>query len=164
MRTVIFGGTFDPPHQGHVSVISFLLGPFDQVVIAPTAQNPYKERQVASLEDRIKMIRLVLKYEKLLIAKSPKEVGVFVSDFSYQRTWEFVEHWEKKLMGRKPVWAVGPDVAKQVTSWERWKEMNLEIVVVPEIVPVRASDIREGKAAPHPALTEYARKNNRYGR
>jgi nicotinate-nucleotide adenylyltransferase len=163
MRTVVLGGTFDPPHQGHVSVISYLLGHFDQVVIAPTSQNPYKARSATSLEIRIQMIRLVLSYEKLLVTKSVREVGIFVSEFPYLRTWQFVDHW-KELAGVKPTWAVGPDVAPQVASWERWEEMKLEIFIVPEIVPVRATDVRSGSISAHPALGDFIQKNIRYGR
>ncbi len=43
-RVALFGGSFDPPHNGHINIVLSLLESFDfsQVVIIPTGKNPLK--------------------------------------------------------------------------------------------------------------------------
>jgi nicotinate-nucleotide adenylyltransferase len=60
-RVALFGGTFDPPHRGHIAVAraaadTFRLG---KVLFAPVARQPLKAGATAtSFEDRLAMVRL----------------------------------------------------------------------------------------------------------
>ena len=43
LHYAIFGGSFNPIHQGHVAVVEQLLEQeLDQIVIMPTSRSPYK--------------------------------------------------------------------------------------------------------------------------
>ena len=62
MKIAIFGGTFDPVHNGHLKMIDTarkLLAP-DEIVIVPTGNKPYKLFDAAPAEDRIRMLFLAL--------------------------------------------------------------------------------------------------------
>ena len=62
MRLGFFGGSFDPPHRGHLAVARAAAGGFglERVLLAPTAKQPLKpDGPVASFEDRLEMIRLL---------------------------------------------------------------------------------------------------------
>ena len=73
MKIGIFGGTFDPPHEGHVkaartSVSSLGL---DKLIVIPTAEPPHKSMsaECASAENRLEMTRLAFKsVEKSLVS------------------------------------------------------------------------------------------------
>jgi nicotinate-nucleotide adenylyltransferase len=62
-RVGLFGGSFDPPHAGHLHVARAARGRFglDRVVFVPAAEPPHKPgRQLASGADRLAMLRLLL--------------------------------------------------------------------------------------------------------
>jgi nicotinate-nucleotide adenylyltransferase len=63
MRLGVLGGTFDPPHMGHLLAASDaleLLG-LDQLIFVPAAEQPLKrEAVVASASDRLAMVRLLV--------------------------------------------------------------------------------------------------------
>ena len=71
MRVGLFGGTFDPPHNGHLAVARAALGAFslDQLLIAPTGIQPLKSaRPLASYGDRLAMVELLCGGEPSLSA------------------------------------------------------------------------------------------------
>jgi nicotinate-nucleotide adenylyltransferase len=63
MRIALFGGTFDPPHYGHIAVARAALSrlPLDQVLVAPVATQPFKGGiSTSSFADRLAMVRLAV--------------------------------------------------------------------------------------------------------
>jgi pantetheine-phosphate adenylyltransferase len=67
-KLVIYPGTFDPITNGHISVVSRALKIFDRLVIA-ILNNPNK-LPLFSMEERIQMIREVLKDQRHLEVES----------------------------------------------------------------------------------------------
>jgi len=62
MRIGFFGGSFDPPHLGHLAVGRAAAAAFslDSVLLAPTARQPLKPGgAIASFEDRLAMVSLL---------------------------------------------------------------------------------------------------------
>lgn len=55
MRTVLYPGTFDPIHNGHIEIIDTAARLFDRVVVA-AMRNPQKGEPLFSFEDRREMI------------------------------------------------------------------------------------------------------------
>jgi nicotinate-nucleotide adenylyltransferase len=81
-RVAFFGGTFDPPHLGHLGVASAAraaLG-LDSVLFAPVGTQPLKPQgTVAGFEDRLAMTRLAIAAEPgfaLSLADAPKSSGL----------------------------------------------------------------------------------------
>ena len=77
-RVAFFGGSFDPPHLGHLAVARAAraaLG-LDMVLFAPVGAQPLKpERSAASFEDRLAMTRLAIEGEpgfEVSLADAPK--------------------------------------------------------------------------------------------
>jgi len=69
MRTGIFGGTFDPPHLGHLAFAQAAIEQLtlDEVLILPANRNPLKAgRVVASGPDRLNMLTLAVKNHPML--------------------------------------------------------------------------------------------------
>lgn len=62
MRIGYFGGTFDPPHRGHLALARAAADAFalDRVLFAPTGRQPLKEDAPhAEFADRVAMVRLL---------------------------------------------------------------------------------------------------------
>lgn len=63
MRIAFFGGTFDPPHRGHLAIAQAAADRLhlDRVLFAPVGNQPLKQNvSSASFEDRIAMVRLAI--------------------------------------------------------------------------------------------------------
>ena len=71
MRIAFFGGTFDPPHRGHIAIARAALTrlSLDQVLVAPVATQPLKGGAGhSSFRDRLAMVRLAVAAEPGLVA------------------------------------------------------------------------------------------------
>ncbi|HTZ58933.1 MAG TPA: nicotinate (nicotinamide) nucleotide adenylyltransferase [Acidobacteriaceae bacterium] len=71
MRIAFFGGTFDPPHFGHIAIARAAISrlALDRVLVAPVGTQPLKSgSEHSSFEDRLAMVRLAVEGEPELIA------------------------------------------------------------------------------------------------
>lgn len=159
---VVFGGTFDPPHEGHAQAISSLLAVFSTVVLAATEQNPWKQTTATPTALRIQMLRLLCEHQKLPLAKAVSDPGVVIFDFPYV----FAEEVVNNLRAQCPkqiFWAVGEDIKDEVKRWKNWTQLNVEAVTVPIVIPVHATYVRSGTSPIHPALINFAKTHGLYG-
>lgn len=162
--TLVLGGSFDPLHAGHLKSIELMLALGGQVVLAPTRQNPDKSRQATSLEHRLNMIRLVLAHEGLPVADQPEVGAVFVTNFPYTRTREFVDWW-RETYGECVTWVVGNSDLRSVTTWMDWEFLSthMSVLGLPDvIIPFHATDIRAKRVPPHPAIAAYIEEHRLY--
>jgi nicotinate-nucleotide adenylyltransferase len=61
MRIALFGGTFDPPHQGHLAIAKAAADTFhlDTILFAPAGRQPLKpENHPTPFKDRLAMVTL----------------------------------------------------------------------------------------------------------
>jgi nicotinate-nucleotide adenylyltransferase len=61
MRVALFGGTFDPPHRGHVGIATAAADEFhlDRVLVAPSGRQPLKPGDATTpFSDRLAMVEL----------------------------------------------------------------------------------------------------------
>ncbi|MCI9410179.1 MAG: nicotinate (nicotinamide) nucleotide adenylyltransferase [Oscillospiraceae bacterium] len=123
MRRAIFGGSFDPVHKGHVSLVSELKKALelDKIIVMPTGISPFKkdmERRPASGADRLEMCRLAF-------ADMPFAT---VSDYEVSRvgvsyTFDTVRHFRSLYPNDKLFWLVGGDMLKSFDRWKNWQEI-----------------------------------------
>lgn len=88
-RIAFFGGSFDPPHLGHLAIARAARDAFhlDTVLFAPVGVQPLKpEGSSASFEDRLAMTRLAIDGEPgfaISLADAPKSPGVSSAQPNY---------------------------------------------------------------------------------
>jgi nicotinate-nucleotide adenylyltransferase len=66
MRVALFGGSFDPPHHGHIAVATAAADVFnlDKVFFAPVGRQPLKpDGGPASFADRLAMVKLACRVD-----------------------------------------------------------------------------------------------------
>ncbi len=62
MRICLFGGTFDPPHIGHLLIAQTVCEAenFDKIIFIPAYQPPHKT-EITPVDDRLKMLKIAVK-------------------------------------------------------------------------------------------------------
>ena len=117
MKIALFGGTFDPPHLGHIHIAEAAVAAcgLDQVIFLPCHQSPHKPNQPkASGPQRAEMLRLAT--SQFPWAK--------VSEWELQRaepsfSWQTAEHFAAKFPQAKLHWLLGLDQWETLDRWGR---------------------------------------------
>ncbi|HVZ31916.1 MAG TPA: nicotinate-nicotinamide nucleotide adenylyltransferase, partial [Polyangiaceae bacterium] len=168
----LFGGSFNPPHMGHVLAVTYLLsaGLVDRVLVVPVYAHALGKR-LAPFEDRLEMARLAFAWlPRVEVSGIEQQLG------TPSRTLTTVcalaeEHpdWELRLV-------VGTDILGELHQWHAWAEIERRAppLVLPRSEPgsprssppllpeISSTDVRahiaewaEGKS--DPAATELRR-------
>ena len=119
MRIGIFGGSFNPIHEGHVLVATECLKrlKLDQVWLLVSPGNPLKEhRDLPPVEDRVKLAREAIRNPRI-------EVTGWEAAHGFHYTFDTLSHLKTELRGRKLVWIMGADSFRDFDHWERWESI-----------------------------------------
>ncbi len=120
MKVCLFGGSFDPPHEGHRAMIRAALeeGGQERVVVIPAARSPLKEKgHSAGPEDRLAMARLAFgDMEKVEISGEEIQRGGTSWTVDTLRTWKTLSP-----PGTEISWLLGSD---SLPHLPRWKEVG----------------------------------------
>ncbi len=116
----IFGGTFDPVHNGHVLTISELLEklPFEEILVIPNFKPPHREGSQVSYTHRYEMVSLAFKDIPKTTVDS-RECFREGPSYAIDTVKEVVTEEE----GARVVMIVGSDSFIDIHSWYRWKEL-----------------------------------------
>ena len=122
----IYGGTFSPPHMGHIRAAELFIKSrgLDELHIIPTYQPPHKiEDEGATPEDRLSMCKLAFGHID----------GVTVSDREILRggkSYSVLTLREYAEMGIRPEMLVGTDMLLTLEAWYAFEEiLSLATVV-----------------------------------
>ena len=120
MRTLLYGGTFDPPHNGHMNNLRAALALVqpDRALVMPAGTPPHKHASATPAELRLQMCAC-------FTALSP---AVQVSDWEIRRGGRsYTVHTLEWLRGQDPDGAlylcVGSDMLLTFQEWYRWQDM-----------------------------------------
>ena len=80
MKVAFFGGSFDPPHSGHIALARLAVErlDLDRVLIAPVGTQPLKGDDAAPFADRVAMVRLAIANEprmEVSLVDAPRSDG-----------------------------------------------------------------------------------------
>ena len=131
MNIGLFGGSFNPIHNGHVRLAKSLLqkAALDEVWFLVSPQNPFKQdQQLLDDDKRLQLVRLALKEEPQLMA----------SDFEFHLpkpsyTWNTLQALEQEYPERKFTLLIGGANWEAFDKWYRYEYIlkRYPIIVYP---------------------------------
>jgi nicotinate-nucleotide adenylyltransferase len=121
----LLGGSFDPPHKGHlyISLEAKKILKLDEMWWLVTPQNPLKINQPASYSDRIKNCKLITKNQPIKIKEIEKKIN---SKYSYQT----IKYLNKHYNNIKFFWLMGADNLINFHKWQNCQKIFNEIPIV----------------------------------
>jgi nicotinate-nucleotide adenylyltransferase len=145
MRLAIFGGTFDPIHNAHLSIARAALSHFrlDRVLFVPAEHPPHKDGVTAAgFDHRVRMAELAVADEPRF-AVSRLEEGT-------RRSYS-IDTIEKVRASLSPAdklfFLIGADAFAEIQTWHRWKDVARQVVFLVIGRPGHSCAIPEGVTA-----------------
>src|SRR5580704_100017 len=132
MRVALFGGSFDPPHHGHIAIASAAADAFalDRVLFAPVGHQPLKsDATPAPFADRLAMVELACKADPRFF---PSDVDAPRPDGAANYTVSTLAALTEKMSDVRLFNLVGADSFLNLRRWhdpERLLELAEWIVV-----------------------------------
>lgn len=138
----LLGGSFDPPHRGHVHISREALRRFglDRVWWLVSPGNPLKQHGPAPLAQRMAACRSILSHPR-----------IEVSDFEAQAGTRYTAQTLARLQAARPgltfVWLMGADNLAQFHLWQDWQQIMERVPVGILARPGARTHARTSKAA-----------------
>jgi len=127
-KVAIYGGSFDPPHLGHIAVIEAALNELniDKLIIIPTFINPFKEAFTASSQQRLLWIQeICTHYDKAEVS------DIEVVSQKKMATFETLTHLKLRYnFTHKPYLIIGADNLSGLPSWSHFDALSKEVKFV----------------------------------
>lgn len=122
MKYAVFGGTFDPPHTGHLAIAKAALEALDidELIWIPAAKNPIKRWSNTSPQSRLAMVLSMVESEPRM-SVSDIEITRGGDSFAIDTIKEL-----RKVRPGKYWFVLGSDALSTMTSWKQ-PEKLLEI-------------------------------------
>lgn len=127
-KTVIFGGTFDPPHEGHLNLLeSVMAHGYDRAIVIPDCIPPHKTRDTAE-DDFARRFELT---RRMFSGMD----NVTVSDIEYKRggksyTSDTLCQIQKLYPDDKLYLLMGSDMLLSIEKWHEFKNILQSVTVI----------------------------------
>ena len=132
----LFGGSFDPAHQGHVHVTRHALRALglDQVWWLVSPGNPLKAHGPAPLAQRVARAQAIMRHPRVRITAIEAALGTRYSA-------DTLAALQRLYPGRRFVWIMGADNLANFHHWENWRGIlnRLPVAVIARPGQVRAA-------------------------
>ncbi len=117
---IIFGGTFDPVHNGHLRLVAEiqLLIPDANIKLMPVGEPVHRQQTVATAAQRVEMLKLAIGKEPR-ISIDTLEIDKLGPSFSI----DTLEQIKQKEPLVTIIWTMGVDAYLNLASWHRANEL-----------------------------------------
>ena len=116
----ILGGTFDPPHIGHLHISKIALKKLklNAVIWIITKQNPLKQKPYLSIKTRISLSQSMTKSQKKIFVE-------YLDDkIKSENTFDLLNFIKKKNKKIKLFFLIGADNLVKFHKWNKWKKFR----------------------------------------
>ena len=125
----ILGGTFDPPHIGHLHISKIALKKLKlkKIIWIIAKQNPLKEKPYLNSKIRVKLSKKITSKNKKIF------VQYLDSKIKSINTFDLLNHIKRKTKKAKLYFLIGADNLVKFHKWSNWKKIPklAKIVVFP---------------------------------
>ena len=144
MKLLLFGGTFDPPHNGHMRLLQSAIDAVqpDKVMVMPAGVPPHKAASATPASLRLTMCQCF----------APLHPDLVVSDWEIGRggknyTIDTVRMLEERYPGAEIFLSVGSDMLTTFTQWREWQSLlEKTTLVVQSRYSGDGADLAAGRA------------------
>jgi nicotinate-nucleotide adenylyltransferase len=119
----IYGGSFDPPHIGHLGVILHFWNIFPEckkLLLVPNYISPFKKTKGASEENIIAMLEILIQ-EKSILNTIVEDVEILKKETSY--TIDTIEFIKSKFPNEELYFIIGIDNLRKFPLWKEYKKI-----------------------------------------
>jgi nicotinate-nucleotide adenylyltransferase len=139
----LFGGSFDPPHVGHLLAAAYVLAtePIDELWFVPVCSHPFQKPLQAPFEHRVALCEVMARELRgARVSRIEQELG------GEGRTVDLLEHLQVKHPESRFALVLGTDLDKERTTWRRWDRIQ-ELARIIRISRGGADLAGEGRSA-----------------
>lgn len=126
----LFGGTFDPIHQGHIETARALLDELDisTLHLMPNAVPPHRPQPLATAAQRLAMVELACESDSRLVAEA-FELRSSQPSYTAKTLQHFKQHYPHDTL----LFVMGMDSLVSLDSWYQWRTLTefAHIIVMP---------------------------------
>lgn len=143
----LLGGSFDPPHEGHVHITRWALRRFrlDEVWWLISPGNPLKDRGPAKMSKRIEAAEAIIPDRKVTVTDIEAHLGT-------RYTADTLREMKKRYPAARFTWLMGADNLIQFHLWDDWRWIMEQFPI-----GVLARPGAQVKAGMSPAARRYRR-------
>jgi len=119
LKIGILGGTFDPPHTGHLHISKIALKKFKlhKLIWVVAKNNPFKEKPYLSIQMRINLAKNITKNSKKIFIK------YFKNQTNLENSFDLLRYLKNKNKNKKLFFMIGSDNLIELHKWKKWKKI-----------------------------------------
>ena len=121
----ILGGSFDPPHKGHLAISTDAKKrlKLKKIIWAITKKNPFKKKTHTSLDNRIKYCKKIIGSSKLI------KVRFYEDTINSNKTFDLINHISKNKKNNI-YFIMGADNLMKFHKWYNWKLISQKCKII----------------------------------
>jgi nicotinate-nucleotide adenylyltransferase len=125
-RIGLFGGSFDPPHKGHLKISKIAINKIflDKLYCCITKKNPFKNKTFYPLSSRIAKSKLLTANEKKI------KIKYFEDKIKSNHTIDLIKYLNKTNKNNEFFLILGSDNLINFHRWKNWKQLTKLIKIV----------------------------------
>lgn len=141
MKIAILGGSFDPPHFGHILVaeqVKKFLN-LDQIWLMPCYKHPFNKK-------------LSSPKHRFLMTKKLENTDIKISDFEIKKktisfTFDTLNLLTKKKSQDEFYWIIGSEQLENFQKWQNWQKIieNFNLIIFPREIALKKLELEVRK-------------------
>ena len=121
----ILGGTFDPPHKGHLSISKEAVKKFNlkKVIWAITKKNPFKKKSISGLKERVDYCKKIIQKINFI------EIKFYENMIRSNKTVDLI-NFLKRTTKAEIYFLMGADNLINFHKWYKWEAISKKCKII----------------------------------